>query len=198
MVADNLEDISLLHYMEQTTGIHPGIKRDCFALSESLVGSKWIDFCNEMENVLKYWGADGIYRVGRVWKCIFRSDEDRMRACNAILGLCRIRKLKQFTSDVISLEEDDLILEDEMLDYQEDENEECADEDMGIGDSTLSALRKRCKRLQKEIIGFSKQIGGIQKLKKARIRELEVVSVVLDYYEPEGKWGKEAEKWQKK
>jgi hypothetical protein len=196
MVADNFEDVSLLHYIEQTTGIKPGIKRDCFALSESLVGSKWIDFCNEMENVLKYWDADGIYRTGRIWKCIFRSNENRTRACNAIAQLCRIRRLKGFTSNAISLEEDDLILEDEMSDYQEDE--ECVDEDTGIGDSTLSALRKRCKRLQKEIIGFSKQIGGIQKLKRARIRELEAVSVVLDYYEPEGKWGKEAEKWQKK
>ena len=196
MVADNFEDVSLLHYMEQTTGIKPGIERDCFALSESLVGSKWIDFCNEIENVLKYWDADGIYRVGRVWGCIFRSNKDRVRACNAIAQLCRIRRLKEFTSNVISLEEGDLILEDEMSDYQEDE--ECVDEDMGIGDSTLSALRKRCKRLQKEIIGFNKQIGGIQKLKKARIKELEAVSVALDYYEPEGNWGKEAEKWQKK
>lgn len=198
MVADNFEDVSLLHYMEQTTTIKPGIRRDCFALSESLVGSKWIELCNEIENVLKYWGADGIYRVGRVWKCVFRSDGDRTRACNALAGLCRIRRLKEFTSNVISLEEDDLILEDEMSDYQEVENEECVDENTGIGDSTLSALRKRCKRLQKEIIGFNKQIGGIQKLKKARIKELEAVSVALDYYEPEGKWGKEVEKWQKK
>jgi hypothetical protein len=197
MVADNFEDISLLHYVEKKSGIKPGIVRDCFTLSESLVGSKWIELCNEIENVLKYWGAVGIYRVGRAWKCMFRSDGDRTRACNALAGLCRIRRLKEFTSNAISLEEDDLILEDEMSDYQEDE-EEYVDEGMGIGDSTLSELRKRCKRLQKEIIGFSKQIGGIQKLKKARIRELEAVSVVLDYYEPEGNWGKEAEKWQKK
>jgi hypothetical protein len=162
-----------------------------------LVGSKWIELCNEIENVLKYWGADGIYRVGRVWKCMFRSDEDRTRACNALAGLCRIRRLKEFTSNVISLEEDDLILEGEMSDYQEDE-EEYVVENTGIGDSMLSELRKRYKCLQKEIIGFNKQIGGIQKLKKARIKELEAVSVVLDYYEPKGNWGKEAEKWQKK
>jgi hypothetical protein len=197
MVADNFEDISLLHYVEKKSGIKPGIVRDCFTLSESLVGSKWIDFCNEIENVLKYWRAGGIYRTGRTWKCIFYKDEDRMRACSAIAQLCKIRRLKEFTSECENE------LGEETLYCQDDENEECMDEECvdeptaGIT-SAISSLRKRYKNLQKEIIGFSKQIGGIQKLKNARIRELEAVSVVLDYYEPEGNWGKEAEKWQKK